>query len=126
MKHSIQGLDCNMDHLDITDPATIEVTVQKEIEKKVQSMTDGNLHPGHVAFLFPDEDYQLIFGTRVSGFMGKLKQSIGSKYAKMKNVLHPVFTTSLHESLFYQHTPDIKHCSCKSYLGSIDSVKGLT
>ena len=128
MKHDIKGVKCSEDQINITDPNNVKSLVNQYIRKLVNVTASKNLHPGHIAILFPDDDFEIIFGTKVcyADFLNKLRHSIESMYFETKNKIQPAVTSNLHDSIFFSHKPDLKHCRCKFYIGNIDSVKGLT
>ena len=128
MKHDIKGVECSEDQINIADPNNVKTMVNQYTRKLVDVIASKNLHPGHIAILFPDDDFKIIFGTKVcyTDFLNKLRHSIESMYFETKNKIQPAVTSNLHDSIFFSHKPDLKHCRCKFYMGNIDSVKGLT
>ena len=89
-----------------------------------QSVKDKNIHPGNVAIILPDPDFHFLFGNDLSKIVTELNVKISSKYNRPE--IAPQISTNIQESLLDKHDANLSKCNCKTYLGSVSSVKGLT
>ena len=84
------------------------------------------MHPGKVAFLFPDSDCKTILGDVPLELVEDLNDEMKSKYATFKTDIVPQLSTSVMDSFLSSHDMDIKKCNCKYFVGPVSRAKGLT
>ena len=130
ISHNIQGLfpkDPEFIECFSIEDAYIKQELKKCIVRTIEeSVQFKNNHPGDVAISLPDEDFNIIFGNSASEFVMEFNAQMRSTFVQTQTKIAPQISTEIDESLQFKHNNDIKKCDCKTYIGSVSSMKGLT
>ena len=132
MSHSIQGLKFPVNTIEIQKPAAIKVKLNQSIKKTIESVfKEKNVHPHKIAFLFNEQDFNIIFREAKRQTVGDFILKINGDIEKsMKTPTNARFlSSSLSDSLQKEIetlTSDPFQCGCSFYIGTVNSVKGLT
>lgn len=131
-KHGIQGPSCTVEkhalhttNIDVQLKSRMKYTLIKLI------LNLNNVHPGHVAVLLPDDDFNMIFTNEEQhkDYVDIVNKAIRNRFVQNPTTLSicPQVTATLpNTSDGYHHESDIKECRCKLFFCRVRNVKGLT
>lgn len=127
LAHGVQGqkVKQSVEHVDSL-LGVEDIMVGKICDETLAFNKDKNVHPGHVAILFPDDDYKILFANSPKTVIDKINKKIIDSYDKAKKDITPSFTTEVEESILFDHEDDLKQCRCSFFLGNVSNVKGIT